>query len=79
MAKKSKRTKYKPLTDQLRDAIENCGVTRYRIAQETSISEQTLSKFVNGLQKGLGPDALNELGEYLGLKLVVDESMKKGR
>ena len=79
MAKKSKRKTHKPLTDQLREAVENCGVTRYRIAQETNISEQTLSKFMNGHQEGLGPAALNELGEYLGLRLVVDESAKKGR
>lgn len=78
MAKK-KRTSYKPLTLQLRNVIESCGVTRYRIAQETSISEQALSKFMTGRQKGLGPDALDELGEYLDLHIVVGDSSKKVR
>lgn len=79
MAKKSTKKKRLPLSEQLREVIANCGVTRYRIAQETSLTEQTLSKLMTGKQKGLSPDALDELGEYLGLRLVIDESIKKGR
>jgi transcriptional regulator with XRE-family HTH domain len=79
MAKRTRKKKYVPLTEQLREIISQCGVTRYRIAQETSISEQTLSKFMSGHQKGLGPDALDELGEYLGISLVVDSSASKGQ
>ena len=56
MAKKG--TKSKKLTDQLRQAIDDSGLTRYRIAQETGISESTLSKFYLG-QRGLSMEALN--------------------
>jgi DNA-binding Xre family transcriptional regulator len=66
MAKK--RTKSKKLTDQLRQAIDDSGMTRYRIAQETGISEATLSKFYLG-QRGLSMEALNALGEYLQLTI----------
>ena len=38
----------KLLTDQLRQAIDDSGLTRYRIAQETGIGEATLSKFYLG-------------------------------
>ena len=67
------------LTDQLRQAIDDCGLTRYRIAKETGISEATLSKFYLG-QRGLSMEALNALGEYLGLRIVMDcKPKKKGR
>lgn len=68
MAKK--RTKRKTLTDQLREAIDDSGMTRYRIAQETGISEATLSKFYLG-QRGLSMDAMNALGECLELTIIL--------
>ena len=58
------------LTDQLRQVIDDSGVTRSRIAQETGISEATLSKFHLG-QRGLSIDALNALGEFLQLKITL--------
>jgi transcriptional regulator with XRE-family HTH domain len=64
--------KQKPslLTDQLRQAIDDSGLTRYRIAQETGVSEATLSKFYLG-QRGLSMEALNALGECLQLTINV--------
>lgn len=58
------------LTDQLRNAIKDSGLTRYRISKETGISEATLSKFHLG-QRGLSMEALNALGECLQLTLVL--------
>ena len=72
MAKKQS----KKLTDQLRQTIDNCGVTRYRIAKETGISESTLSKFCLG-QRGISMDALDRLGEYLGLEIINRTDLKK--
>ena len=66
MAKK--RTKL--LTDQLRRAIDDSGITRYRIAKEAGINESTLAQFYNG-HRGLSMNALNALGEYLKLKIVL--------
>ena len=63
---KSQRTSL--LTDQLRQAIDDSGLTRYRIAKETGISESALSQFYNG-RRGLSMDALNALGEYLKLTI----------
>ena len=60
----------KKLSDQIRNAIDNSGVTRYRIAQETGISEATLSKFHLG-QRGLSTKALNALGEFLQLEIIM--------
>ena len=63
-----KRTK--KLTEQLRQAIDDSGLTRYRIAQDTGIDESALAKFYNG-HRGLSMEALNALGEYLELTIVL--------
>lgn len=70
MAKKPARPA--TVSDQLKDAILNCGQTRYRIAQETGITEATLSKFIHG-RHGLSLETVDTLGEYLGLQLVVSK------
>jgi len=58
------------LTDQLRKAIDDSGLTRYRIAKETGISESALAQFYNG-HRGLSMEALNALGEYLQLRITL--------
>jgi transcriptional regulator with XRE-family HTH domain len=66
MAKKQPKT----LTDQIRQAIDDSGLTRYRIAKETGISESTLSKFYL-CQRGLSSKALDKLGECLQLTIYL--------
>jgi transcriptional regulator with XRE-family HTH domain len=58
------------LTDQLRQAIDDCGLTRYQIAKATGIDESALAKFYNG-HRGLSMDALNALGEFLQLTITL--------
>lgn len=60
----------KRLTDQLRDAIDNCGLTRYQIAKGTGIDESALAKFYNG-RRGLSTKALDALGEFLELTITL--------
>ena len=67
MVKKRKQTKL--LSDQIRQAIDDCGLSRYRIAQETGISQAALSLFYNG-HRGLSMNALNTLGQFLELKIT---------
>jgi ribosome-binding protein aMBF1 (putative translation factor) len=59
-------------SEDLRQAIENCGASRYRIAKDTSISQQTLSRFMSG-ERGLTLSAVDTLIAYLGLKLVTEK------
>lgn len=59
----------KTLTDQLRQAIEDSGLTRYEIAKRTGIDQATLSRFVTR-KLGLSMEALDALGECLGLSIV---------
>ena len=56
------------LTDQLRQAIDDSGLTRYEIAKRTGIDESALAKFYNG-HRGLSMSALNALGECLQLTI----------
>jgi transcriptional regulator with XRE-family HTH domain len=71
----------KPLTDQLRQAIAQSGMSRYEIAKRTGISEATLSRFFTGVRPGLSVQALNALGEFLRLKIVSTRkpNKRKGR
>lgn len=66
--KKAKPRRTDLLTDQLRQAIDDSGLTRYRIAKETGVSESALAQFYNG-HRGLSMEALNALGEFLQLTI----------
>ena len=68
--------KPKTVTDQLRAAILAAPLTRYRIAQETGISEAALSRFVNR-SRGLDGSSIDILADYLGLELA--PSKRKAR
>ena len=74
--KKTKPKRTKLLTDQLRQAIDDSGLTRYRIAKETGISECALSQFYNG-HRGLSMRTLNGLGEFLQLKITLGRTPEK--
>jgi transcriptional regulator with XRE-family HTH domain len=66
------------LTDQLRQAIDDSGLTRYQIAKATGIDESALAKFYNG-HRGLSVNALNALGELLQLTIILGRKPgKKG-
>ena len=67
------------LTDQLRQAIDDSGLTRYRIAKESGISESALAQFYNG-HRGHSMEALNALSEFMQLRITLDrEPPKKGK
>jgi transcriptional regulator with XRE-family HTH domain len=74
--KKTKLKRSNLVSDQLRQAIDDSGLTRYRIAKETGISETALSLFYNG-QRGLSMKALNALGECLQLTINLGRKPEK--
>ena len=59
----------KSMSERLKETIDNCGKTRYRIAQDTDIAESALSRFMSG-ERGLSMEALDRLLDYLGLEVV---------
>ena len=64
--------KYMPLTDQLRQAILDCGQSQYAICKATGIDKTAMCRFING-ERGVSMDVLNMLGEFLGLRLVANK------
>lgn len=72
--------KKEALSEQLRQIIRECGMTRYAISKKTGIPESTLSRFVVG-GGGLSLDNVDLLVEALELELVAKgkrKNVKKG-
>lgn len=59
-----------PIYDDIRRAILASGKSRYRLWQETGISQGQLSEFMAGT-KGLSVEALEKLADCLGLRITV--------
>ena len=57
------------VSEQIKRAILDADVTRYRIAHDTGVDEATLSRFMSG-ERGLSMIAIDRLAEYFGYKLV---------
>ena len=66
----NKRKKPKPkMTDVLKAAIEESGLSAYRISQDTGLVVSSILRFVNG-ETSLRLDKADVLAEYLGLELT---------
>lgn len=59
------------LVDQVRKAMNDSGLTRYRLSKLTGIDQGILSKFAHGT-RGLSMENLDKLAEVLGLSVAVD-------
>jgi hypothetical protein len=64
------------LSDQVRAAVANCGMTRYAIAKATKIAEATLSRFMSG-ERGLPMKTLDVLADHLDLNIVAGRGRKR--
>jgi hypothetical protein len=62
--------------NELRQAVLDCGKSRYRISKETGILQSALSRFVHQ-GAGLSMDAIDALCECIGVRLVSDAKPKK--
>ncbi len=70
-----KRKPQPTLTDVLREAIQRCGLTLYRIGKATGIDPANLGRFVRG-ELSIRLDKADRLAAYLGLRLVPDPGAK---
>jgi transcriptional regulator with XRE-family HTH domain len=62
------KTKRLTVTDELKKAIEESGLTRYAICQRSGVTEAAMSRFMNG-QRGLTLRSLDRLAALLNLHL----------
>ena len=53
--------KQSKLSDQIRQAIEACGKTRYKVSQDTGIDQATLCRFM-GRKGGLSIQGIDTIG-----------------
>ena len=65
------------IADGLRRAIKRSGMSRYRVAQLSGISEAVLSRFASG-QTDLTMENADKLCAALGLRVVLDPKRKQG-
>jgi transcriptional regulator with XRE-family HTH domain len=61
-------------SDELRRAVDDCGLTRYRIAKALGVSESLLSRFMSG--EWLGQESLDALAGLLDLHLAAPKSQR---
>jgi transcriptional regulator with XRE-family HTH domain len=68
------------LSDQLRQAIDASGMSRYAIAKAIGLDQSVLSRFMAG-KSGLAVETIDNIGELLGLRIVIEKkpSKSKGR
>ena len=67
-----------PILDDIRQAIQVSGKTRYRISKDLGISQGQLSELMAGT-KGLSIETLERLADYLELEIVAKPKRRKGR
>lgn len=78
MPKQSTRSGEAPgLAAVLREAVENSGLSVYRIAKDAAVDQSTLNKFVNGDRDNLRLDVADRLFEYFGLRVVRGPKSKR--
>jgi len=63
-------------SDQIRRAVDQSGMSRYRICKLLGVSEANMSRFMAG--GWLGQDYLNALAKLLGLEVKITKHVKKG-
>ena len=61
----------KPISQQLREAIDGSGMSRYRICKEIGLPESTMSHFMAG-KCGLQLSTIDRLAELLGLTILAE-------
>lgn len=71
-----KRRKRRPLSEQIRRAIETCGLSRYQIAKQTGVEQSALSRFVSG-ERGFTTASLDKLADLLDLEIVMHGPRRK--
>lgn len=59
----------KTLTDEIRQAVDASGKSRYRLCKELGIAQSTLSRFMSR-KAGLSLDTLDRLAELLDLHVT---------
>jgi transcriptional regulator with XRE-family HTH domain len=63
----------KSFSDQIRDAVNDSGMSRYAICKKLSFNQGAMSRFMSG-KSGLSLDMIDRLAELLGLEVATRKS-----
>jgi plasmid maintenance system antidote protein VapI len=66
----------KTLTDQLKDAVAESGLSVYEIAKATGIPQPVLHRFVAGDRPTIRLDTAEKLATYFAMRLTVPKRPK---
>ncbi len=66
------------LSEQIRRAIRDCGLTRYAISKETGIAQETFTRFMSG-ERGLPMKTLDTLADFLELNVTAGKRTARKR
>jgi ribosome-binding protein aMBF1 (putative translation factor) len=69
---------YKSVSEQIRDAIEHSGMSRYAICKAIEMDQGAMSRFMSG-ERGLSLEMVDKIGELLGLRIVARKSKPKSK
>ncbi|MEW4568501.1 helix-turn-helix transcriptional regulator [Tautonia sp. JC769] len=61
------------LSDQIRDAVNVSGMSRYAICKTIGFNQGAMSRFMSG-KGGMSLETLDRLAELLGLSIVVESN-----
>lgn len=71
----TRQRKPKPFSDQIRQAVDDSGLTRYRICKTTGIDQSALGKFCAG-ERGLSLESLDLIAECIGMVAKLERKGK---
>ena len=71
MSRMTRRYPLPPLSDQIRGAILDAPMSRYRLGVEADVPHETISRFVNR-QRGMSLETLDRIAKVLCLRIVAD-------
>jgi hypothetical protein len=60
----------KRFSDQIRDAVNASGLSRYAICQAIEFNQGAMSRFMSG-KGGLSMDVMDRLADLLGLEVMI--------
>ena len=64
------------IREQVRKAIDSCGMSRYAISRATGVSEGMLSRFMSS-ETDMTLRTLDRLSAVIGVRLVIDRPKRR--
>ena len=64
------------MSDQVRDAIDGCGLSRYAISRATGVTQGALSRFMSG-QRDMTLRTLERIAPMIGVSLRTKRPLRQ--